>query len=118
MSVLDLAFPPAAAPDTDHQASLRRASAVALAALALLQLADILTTRAMIARGAIESNPLAAVLLPSGHVEMVKAALVVVLAYRVHIRRPTVAFTAALWFGAGIYCLTVISNLLILNRLG
>ena len=102
--------------EPEHHISLRVASALALAALAVLQLLDIITTRAMLADGAIESNPLASFLLSAGHIEMVKAGLVVVLALRLIRRRPTIAFTAALWFGAGFYFLTVVSNLLILNR--
>jgi hypothetical protein len=35
------------------------------------------------------------------------------------VKKPTsLMFSAALWFGAGIYTLTVISNLLIINRIG
>lgn len=102
----------------DPHASLRRASAIAVAAIALFNLFDVITTRAMLARGAIESNPLAALLLPHGRVELFKAAVLGFLVLRVIKRRPTIGFTAALWFGAGFYALTVVSNLLILQRLG
>jgi hypothetical protein len=98
--------------------TLRRTSAVALAVIGVFNLLDVITTRAMLARGAIESNPLAAFLLPGGYAEMIKAGVVVGLAVCVMRRRPTIAFTAAMWFGAGFYFLTVVSNMLILNRLG
>ena len=96
--------------------TLRTSSAIALAAIAVFNLLDVITTRAMLARGAIESNPLAALLLPGGFAEMIKVGVVVGLAVCVMRRRPTLGFAAAMWFGAGFYFLTVVSNLLILNR--
>ena len=90
---------------------------VALAAIAVLNLADILTTRAVVGHGAIESNPLSAILLTNGRVELVKAIVLAGLIYRVPRRRATVALHAVLWFVAGFYALTVMSNLLVLQRL-
>ncbi|MHB8465560.1 MAG: DUF5658 family protein [Acidimicrobiales bacterium] len=103
--------------DTDHGARLRVATAVAVAAVAVFNLLDIVTTRTLLARGAIESNPLAGLLLQGGGVEIAKLALVAGLAWRVARRRPSVAFAAAVWFVAGFYFLTVVSNLLILSRI-
>jgi hypothetical protein len=91
--------------------------AVAVAAIAVLNLADVLTTRAVLAHtGAVEGNPLAAALLTGGRVEYIKAAVLAGLILRVPRRRPTVAFHAILWFVAGFYFLTVVSNLLALQR--
>ena len=90
--------------------------ALAVAAIAILNLADVLTTRAVVGHGAIEANPLSSALLAGGRVELLKAGIIVALVLRVPRRRPTVAFHAILWFVAGFYALTVASNLLVLNR--
>jgi hypothetical protein len=91
--------------------------AVAVAAIAVLNLADILTTSAVLAHtGATESNPLASALLAGGRVGLIKAGVLFALILRIPRRRPTVAFHAVLWFVAGFYFLTVISNLLVLQR--
>jgi hypothetical protein len=101
----------------EQTARLRLASAVAVAAVGVFQLLDIVTTHIMLAHGAIESNPLAKFLLAGGRVEVIKVALVIALAWRVLRRPPTVAFSAGVWFVAGFYFLTVVSNLLIIARL-
>ena len=92
-------------------------TAVALAVIAVLNLADIVTTNAVLSHtGAIESNPLASALLAGGRVGLVKAAALLILILRLPRRRPTVAYHAILWFVAGFYFLTVLSNLLVLRR--
>ncbi len=99
-------------------AHLRASAAVAVAAIALLNLADILTTNAVLHHtGALESNPLASALLSGGRVGLVKAIVLLGLILRVPKRLPTVAFSAVLWFVAVFYFLTVVSNLLVLQRL-
>ena len=96
---------------------LRASIAVAIAAIAALNLADILTTRAVLAHtGAVESNPLASALLSGGRVGFVKAIVLLGLIVRVPRRAPTMVFNAVLWFAAGFYFLTVVSNLLVLHR--
>ena len=92
-------------------------TAVAVAVIAVLNLADIVTTRVVLAHtGATESNPLASALLSGGRVGLIKAIVLLGLIVRVPRRRPTVAFHAVLWFVAGFYVLTVVSNLLVLYR--
>ena len=91
--------------------------AIAVAVIAVLNLADIVTTRLVLAHTTgVEANPLASALLTGGRVGLIKAAVLVVLIYRVPRRRPTVAFHAVLWFVAGFYFLTVVSNLLVLHQ--
>ena len=92
-------------------------TAVAVAVIAVLNLADIVTTRIVLAHSsATESNPLASALLSGGRVGLIKAIVLLALIVRVPRRRPTVAFHAVLWFVAGFYFLTVVSNLLVLYR--
>src|SRR5579862_877538 len=84
-----------------HAQRLRIAAAVAIAAVAVLNLADVVTTRMLLARGAIESNPLSSILLSGGRVELLKAGLVAALALRLLRRPATIAFAAAMWFAVG-----------------
>ena len=106
--------------DEDAQQRSRRllaSTAVALAAIAVLNLLDIWTTNVVLAHtGAVESNPLAGALLAGGRVGLIKAAALLVLIVRLPRRRPTVTYHAVLWFVAGFYFLTVISNLLVLRK--
>jgi hypothetical protein len=104
--------------DIDERARrLRASTAVAVAVIALLNLADIITTNAVLRHtGAVESNPLASALLSGGRVGLLKAIVLVGLIIRVPRRVPTVAFNALLWFVAGFYFLTVVSNVLVLHR--
>jgi hypothetical protein len=97
---------------------LRASAAVAVATIAVLNLADILTTNAVLHHtGAVEANPLASALLSGGRVGLVKAIVLLGLILRIPKRVPTVAFSAVLWFVAGFYFLTVFSNLLVLQKL-
>jgi hypothetical protein len=109
--------------DADGPTAQRRAyhlmasTAFAVAMIAVLNLADIVTTTAVLAHtGATESNPLASALLAGGRVGLIKAGVLLALILRVPRRAPTVAFHAVLWFVAGFYFLTVVSNLLVLHR--
>lgn len=107
-----------AAGDRRLFAVLQRAALVALVAIAVLNVADVVTTRALLGRGATESNPLAGLLLGGYRVEAVKFAALAVLGFRFHRNpSPSVGRVAAAWFVAGFYFLTVVSNLLILRRL-
>ena len=92
-----------ATPEAALRMRLRVAAAVAIAAVAVLNLFDILTTRAVLAHGAIESNPLAKFLLPGGKVEAVKVLILIGLGWRVAKRPPSIAFAAGLWFAAGFF---------------
>jgi hypothetical protein len=98
---------------------LRASTGAAVACVAILNLVDILTTNAVLAHtGAMESNPLASALLSGGRVGLIKAGVLLLLVLRVPRRAPTIAFNAVLWFVAGFYFLTVVSNLLVLQRVG
>jgi hypothetical protein len=106
-------------PEDRPVSRLTTSMAVAVAAIALLNLADLVTTYVILRHpGAIESNPLSSLLLANGWVGLIKGGVIVGLVYRIPRRRPTVAFLALLWFVAGFYFLTVVSNLLALQRLG
>jgi len=106
-------------PEKGPVSRITTSMAVAVAAIALLNLADLVTTFVLLHHpGAIESNPLSALLLANGWVGLIKGGVIVALVYRIPRRRPTVAFLALLWFVAGFYFLTVISNLLAIQRLG
>lgn len=98
-------------------ASLRRVSLAGLGLIALLNCGDVVTTRVLLARGAVESNPLAGLLLGGYRVEVLKFGLLVLLAMRFRRTEPSVGRVAASWFVAGFYFLTIVSNLLILRRL-
>jgi len=98
---------------------LRASTGVAVAYIALLNLADIITTNAVLAHtGALESNPLAAALLSGARVGLIKAGVVLLLVLRVPRPMPTIAFNAVMWFVAGFYFLTALNNLFVLRRVG
>lgn len=91
----------------------RRTAVTAVAALAVLNLVDVVLTRLALGRGAVEANPLARVLLSGGRVELLKLALICVLWARAERRRPTLQFTVACWAAAGAYAMVVLSNLFV-----
>ena len=87
----------------------------ALAAIALLNIADIVTTHLLLSRKAVESNPFASGLLGYGELTWVKLAMVG-LALLLGLRlRPRVGVLVLAWFVAGIYGAAVLSNALILR---
>jgi uncharacterized membrane protein len=98
---------------------LSASAAVAVAAIAVLNLLDLVTTHAVLSHpGAIEGNPLSALLLTNGVVGVLKAVILVALVFRIYRgRRMSIGFHATLWFVAGFYALTVLSNVLLLQRL-
>jgi hypothetical protein len=97
---------------------------LALAALAgviclvALNLADVVTTRIALHLAThhghllVEGNPLARALLPAGRVELVKACLIVLLAWNTVRRRPTLRVACAVWATVGVYAMTIANNLL------
>jgi hypothetical protein len=84
-------------------------TAVALVLLAVLNVADVWSTDRALAAGAGEDNPVAASLIESGRLALVKAALVllVVLLVRRCGRRWA---SAAVWAVAGMYAVAVVGN--------
>lgn len=95
----------------------RRAVLIALVALVALNTADLVTTRLALARGGIEANPLAKVMLSGYRVEIVKAVALLALAWRVMTRTPTLWVALAAWAVTGVYAMTVVSNILSLVAL-
>jgi hypothetical protein len=88
----------------------RRATVLPVAVLAVLNLADVLLTRIGLRLGAVESNPVARVLLVGGHVQIVKAGLICLLALRMAHRRPTLRLAITCWAVTGAYAMVVVSN--------
>lgn len=96
---------------------LRRARWAAVVLLALLNAADLLTTRAFLAAGVPEANPIAAALITTGWLGFVKAGVILGLGLRVLHGRPTLPTTCALYVVVGIYAAVVAVNLLTLGAL-
>ena len=96
---------------------LRRSAVVAVAALAVLNLTDVLSTTIALSLSGqdgirlVEGNPLARLLIPNGRVEVVKVVVIVALVLNT-VRKPvTVGIHAALWGVVGIYTATIVNNL-------
>ena len=87
----------------------------AIVALGALNVADVVTTRLLIAHAGAEANPLAGLLLASQSLLWVKLGIVALLAVRVARSRPRLGMMGAACFAAGIYATAVISNLLVLH---
>lgn len=89
----------------------------ALAMLVVLNVLDLLTTKAFLARGIDEGNPLSDVLLRNGAMPFVKGAVLCALAWRIVRGAPRLGPTCALWFVTGIYTMTITVNLMVLRSL-
>lgn len=97
------------------RATVRKLTVVAIVLIALLNGADVLTTRLVIARSGVEANPLAGVLLSNGALLWVKL-IIVALAALVAVRiAPRLGVLLMAWFVAGVYATAVLSNVLILR---
>lgn len=97
------------------RATIRRLTVVGIALIALLNGADVFTTRLVIARSGVEANPLAGVLLSNGVLLWVKL-VIVALAALVAVRiGPRLGVLLMAWFVAGVYATAVLSNVLILR---
>jgi hypothetical protein len=102
---------------------LLRAFFVALAALVLLNVADLITTHIDLSMAAshgkhlVEGNPLAQALLATGRVAMAKTAFLGLLAWRAFRKGVSLSVLCATWAVAGIYAMTVVSNLMALTAL-
>lgn len=100
---------PGAQPLPDGR-ELRRAALAGIVLLALLNVADVVTTELMLARGGIELNPIADYLIGSNTALVAKLALVVMLAVHVIRRGPRVITLCLLWLVTGMYVMVVIVN--------
>lgn len=96
-------------------ARVRSVTLVAVLALAVLNVADVLTTRLILAHGAVEADPLSALLLQGGALLWAKVLILAALFVAVLTRRPRVGVMALACGAAGMYATAVVSNLLILR---
>ena len=98
---------------------VRQLTLGAFVVLAALNVADVVTTRMVLAHHvASEANPLAAVLLGNGTIMWVKLFCVLALALSTLKRaRPRVGMLLGAWTAVGVYAAAVLSNLLILRLL-
>lgn len=86
-----------------------------MCALVVLNGADVVTTRVLIAHRAVEANPLSSLLLASQSLLWVKLAILGLFGWKVLGSRPRLGVMVAACFAAGIYATAVISNLLVLR---
>lgn len=96
----------------------RQARLLAVGLLVVLNVADLLTTRAFLAAGALEGNPVGAFLLDRGWAGLAKGILLLLLGIRVLRAEPRVGTTSALWFVVGVYATVITVNLMALRSLG
>lgn len=88
-----------------------------LALLALLQVADLITTRFAMHGGAIEANPISRALIAHSAINPAKFGALALLAYSIAKSRPRVITAVAIWFVAGVYTMIVFSNLLVISQI-
>lgn len=96
-------------------ARVRLVTLVAIAALVVLNGADVVTTHMLLAHRGVEANPLSSLLLASSSLLWVKLALLLLLGAKVLNSRPRLGVMGAACFAAGIYATAVLSNLLVLH---
>lgn len=96
-------------------ARVRLVTLVAIATLAVLNGADVVTTHMLLAHRGVEANPLSSLLLASSSLLWVKLALLLLLGTKVLNSRPRLGVMGAACFAAGIYATAVLSNLLVLH---
>ena len=89
-----------------------------MALLVVLNVLDLLTTRAFLDAGLREGNVVGAVLIESGWIAWVKAGILLALGLRILAARPRLGTTCALWCVVGIYLAVVTINTLALRTIG
>lgn len=88
----------------------------AVAALVVLNIADVVSTRLLLDhKVAMEANPLAGLLLSHGGLLWAKLVVIAALGYSVMRRSPRVGVMVVTWIVVGMYAAAVLSNLLILH---
>ena len=97
------------------QARLRLITLLGIAGLIVLNGADVVTTRLLVAHGAVEANPLSSVLLASASLLWVKLAILGALGVLAIKHRPRFGVMAVVCVTVGMYATAVLSNLLLLN---
>jgi hypothetical protein len=101
-----------------HGRNVRRLAIVGVVLLALLNSADVVTTRLLLthaAAGAVEANPVAKALLASGSLLWVKLGIIALLGIAALRDRPKLGLLVGIWFTAGLYGAAVLSNILLLR---
>jgi hypothetical protein len=98
------------------EARLRHFRLVGLVALVVLNVADLVTTRAFLAAGADEANPLGRMLLGRGVMPYAKGAILLALGWSVARARPKVSTTCAIWFVVGVYTTAIVVNFTVLAQ--
>lgn len=111
-TVIDLRDPPA---KPDRTVAIARWAGLIM--LALLQIADLVTTKLAIHGGAIEANPISRALIAHGAINGAKFGALALLALSIAKSRPRVITAVAIWFVAGVYSMIVFSNLLVLSQI-
>lgn len=86
---------------------LRRAGVVAVVILGILNVADVVITRLLLARGGTELNPLADRLLASNTALVVKLGIVAMLAVQLARARPQLPVVCLAWLVVGVYSVVV-----------
>ena len=116
----DPAPPHVVAPDVDlAEARRHRQLRIAgVAMLVVLNVLDLVTTRAFLNAGLQEGNVVGAVLIEQGWIAWVKGALLLALGVRFLAAKPRLGATCALWGAVGIYLAVVTVNTLALRTLG
>jgi hypothetical protein len=96
-------------------ARVRAVTLAAVGVLAVLNVADVVTTHMLISHRGVEANPLSSLLLASQSLLWAKLGILAVLGVRVLHSRPRLGVMGASCFAAGIYATAVLSNLLVLH---
>ena len=96
----------------------RQARLAGVALLVVLNVLDLVTTKAFLEAGLSEGNLVGALFIESGTIAYVKALLLLALAWRVVKAPPRVGTSCALWFVVGVYAAVITINTLALRTLG
>lgn len=102
----------------ESQRRHRRARLAGIALLVVLNVLDLVTTKAFLDAGLSEGNVVGALFIESGTIAYVKGLLLLALAWRVVKAPPRVGTSCALWFVVGVYTAVVTVNTLALRSLG
>lgn len=100
---------------SDTRERLRIAAMVAVIALIVLNLADVITTRAFLSAGVDEGNPVGRLLISSHTMEIAKAVVLLILGRRAWRGQIKLGAVCAMWFVTGVYACAVSVNLLVLH---
>jgi len=99
---------------------IRQMTVAGIIVLAVLNGADAVMTRVLLnhtAKGVVEVNPLAGVLVADGTLLYVKLAIVATLGVAALWDRPRLGFLIGVWLVVGLYSAAVLSNTLLLRAL-